>query len=481
MAENTPAILRTPVSQIPALPSTTRKRASYDKDVQRYDLKYREPPTSDNSSTTSSRSPILTPSTSGHASPEVPAPVICGATQLDENSLKTSPPTLASTPSTSAHPRLAASPPDEEDIYTPADSLLRQTQALLHAELEILMQALHLRLDTPLVHTSPVLAASYVSAFEDLAANTMFSGMGERILLNVGYRWARNEWSTENPRFLERRQFAGSLETHLLIEAAKNTRRFSRGWNFHEEFDKGSTVTEVRNPMYREGEGELTRDSLIGDVEKWRRSVGGETKKEEHGASINNDCEIRLDVCDCEICSEGVAQLIQEYWAAVQQAYAAQQELELKLGCTEWAKDLAKGDEEFHELDGSEEADESQELEERTGSAEDEESTSEAKEHEDTLDWLLNLREDETTDSSDKGSQHTPSNRVSSEAQESDHISDWDWNSTDDEQDRQDDHDTEDEIRWAAKIDAEARDLNEGKLKEEIQHEMLAAEAALTA
>lgn len=424
MAENTPAILRTPVSQIPALPSTTRKRATYNKDVQRYDLKYREPPTSDNSSTTSSRSPILTPSTSGHASPEVPAPVTCEATELDENALKTSPPTLASTPFTSAHPRLAASPPDEEDIYMPPDPLLRQTQALLHAELETLMQALHLRLDTPLVHSSPVLAASYVSAFEDLAANTTFSGIGERILLNVGYRRARSGWSTENPRFLKTKQFAGSLETHLLIEAVKNTRRFSRGWNFHEEFDKGSTVTEVRNAMYREGEGELTRDSLIGDVEKWRRTVGVETQEEEHGAPINNDSEIRLDICDCEICSEGVAQLIQEYWVAVQEAYVAQQELELKLDCTERAKNVAKADEEFHELYGSEATDESQELEESTVSAEDEESTSEAKEHEDILDWLLSIREDETTDSSNRGSQHPPSNRASSKAQESDHIKD---------------------------------------------------------
>jgi hypothetical protein len=183
-------------------PASTRKPDSYNRSVRRFDLKYREPSTPDTSSTTSTRSPILTPATSGNASPEMQKEVTRDPNQLKIDTLKNLPAVLAvsrSTPEPTTRtsklalfnrralntstftPSSAISTPgqlgDSDDTYTPPYPLLQRTQALLHAELETLMQALHLPLQT-----APHLSTSYVQAFERLAADTPYEGMGEKNL-----------------------------------------------------------------------------------------------------------------------------------------------------------------------------------------------------------------------------------------------------------------------------------------------------------
>lgn len=342
MTDYSPTASRTSVSKIPMRSASTRKHATYDRSGRRYDLKYRGPFTPDASSTTSTRSPTLTPSTSGNASPDAPAKIIRDRNQLKTNISKTFPagpavsrstlqPTTPDAPTTSTSklakfPRRALTtstltPPsvvrtpehlkDSDDIYTPPDPLLHQTQALLHAELETLMQALHLRL-----HTAPHLSTSYVQAFEDLAADTLFSGMGSRILAAIEYRRAGKSE--------EKKHFAGTLETHLLREAAKNTRRYNRGFHFFEQHDTKSTVTEVRRLQISEDE-RLTTSSLT-DESEWLAELECEYV---HGLAA-------LKKCTCDTCASDIEQLIAEYWAAVQRGYAAVQEAEMMMRGQDW-------------------------------------------------------------------------------------------------------------------------------------------------
>ncbi|KAF3045010.1 hypothetical protein E8E12_003293 [Didymella heteroderae] len=179
MANNTPTSSRIQLTKIPTRTLSTRKHTSYNRSVRRYDFKYRGLSTRDTSLTTSKSSPT---STSGHASPDIPPSVAHKADQPKETRqniltpVRTSParspllhaqhnkPIISKAVLTS---KLGA---DTDEIYTSPDVLLRQTQALLHAELETLMQALYLRISA--VHASPAVAAKYVDAFERLAADT---------------------------------------------------------------------------------------------------------------------------------------------------------------------------------------------------------------------------------------------------------------------------------------------------------------------
>lgn len=319
MADTTPTIIRTSVSKIPMRSASTRKPASYNKSVRRYDLKYRGPSTPGTSSTTSARWPTLTLSTPGNASPDVQKKAIRDIHQLKSNTLKTCPPGPAASrstpqPTTSDAPatrtfKLAESyrralpastftPPPEvhtpervtnaDDTYTPPDPLLQRTQSRLHAELEILMQSLHLRLQT-----APDLSSSYVQAFERLAADTLYEGMGERMCADMEQR--------RPGAGAKRKQSAGTLEKHLLREAARNTRRYRRGLNFFAEHDAKSTMTEVRRLQSSEDEG-LTTSSLTDEEEEWLR--GAECEYERGLASIQYNCQT---------CTSDMAQLIAEY------------------------------------------------------------------------------------------------------------------------------------------------------------------------
>jgi hypothetical protein len=235
------------------------------------------------------------------------------------------------------------------------------------------MQALYLRL-----RTAPHLSMSYVQAFETLAADTLYEGMGERLCADIQHRQAREGGKRE--------QFATTLEIHLLREAARNTRRYTRGVNFFEEHDTKSTVTEVRSCLrLHQSDGELTTSSLTDEEEQWLEDV--QYKYVEGLAAIK---------CNCQTCMDGMEQLIAEYWAAVQRGYVAVQEAESGMG--------------------------SQDLPEQEGR------------------WFVN------------GARYLQ-----------DLLSDYtsDWASTDSEQDEQDEQDaemkhaiTEDETRWAARVNA---------------------------
>ncbi|KAF3051301.1 hypothetical protein E8E11_002352 [Didymella keratinophila] len=165
-----------------------------------------------------------------------------------------------------------------DDIYTPPDPLLQHTQALLHAELEALMQALYLRLQT-----APHLSKSYVQAFEELAADTLYEGMGEKIHADVEDRRAK-----EGDK---RQRHVGTLKKYLLREAARNSRRYNRGLNFFEH-DTKSTFTEVRSRWrLLEAEQELTTSSLTDEDE------GLGDMEEEYEVGLAN-----LTKCNCQTC-----------------------------------------------------------------------------------------------------------------------------------------------------------------------------------
>lgn len=173
------------------------------------------------------------------------------------------------------------------------------------------MQALHLRL-----YTAPHLSTSYVQAFEDLAADTLYSGMGSRILAAIEYRRAGKSE--------DRKRFVGTLESHLLREAAKNTRRCNRGFHFFEQHDAKSTVTEVRRLQISEDE-RLTTSSLT-DESEWLAELEREYV---HGL-------VALNKCTCDTYASDMEQLIAEYWAAVQRGYAAVQEAEMRMRGQDW-------------------------------------------------------------------------------------------------------------------------------------------------
>lgn len=314
MADYSPTASRASVSKIPMCSASTRKHANYDRIERRYDLKYRGRSTPDTSSTTSTQSLTLTPSTFDNASPEVPAKIPdAPATSTSKSKLAKFPrralTTSALTPSLVV--RVLEQLEDGEDMYTPPDPLLHQTQALLHAELEILMQALHLRF-----HTGPHLSAPYVQAFEDLAADTLYSGMSSQILAAIDYQRAGKSEETKH--------FADTLESHLLREAAKNTRRYNRGIHFFDQHDTESTVTEVRR-QHIEGDARLTSSSLTGESE-WLAELETEYV---HGLAA-------LNKCTCDVCASDMEQLVGEYWVAAQGGYAAFQEAEVRMRGQDW-------------------------------------------------------------------------------------------------------------------------------------------------
>jgi hypothetical protein len=418
MADTIPTTSRTLVSKIPMRSASTRKPASYNKNVRRYDLKYRGPSTPDTSSTTSPRTPTLAPTTSDNASPDMQKEATRDLNQLKANTSRTSPtgpaapqstpqpfnsdaPTAltsklarfkrrALTTSTFTPPSAVNTPgplENSDDTYSPPDPLLHRTQALLHAELETLMQALYLRL-----RTAPHLSMSYVQAFETLAADTLYEGMGERLCADIQHRQAREGDKRE--------QFTTTLENHLLREAAKNIRRYKRGLNFFEEHDTKSTVTEVRSCLrLHQSDGELTTSSLTDEEEQWLEDV--QYKYVEGLAAIK---------CNCQTCMDGMEQLIAEYWAAVQRGYVTVQRGYVT---------VQRG---YVAVQEAESGMGSRDLPEQEGR------------------WFVNG----ARDLQDLLSDYTS-----------------DWASTDSEQDEQDEQDaemkhaiTEDETRWAARVNA---------------------------
>lgn len=264
MADATPTTSKTSVSRIPIRSASTCKSASYNKSIRLCDLKYRGPPTSDTSSSASTRSPTLTPPTSDTASSNSPNTIARNLNGLKTYHLGTStsgPAVSQPTPqptnshASAAHipqpaqlnPRPSIPPPfpqipvvetpkrpkTSHDTYTPPSPLLQQTHSLLHTHLETLMQALYLR-----IQTAPHLSPSLVQAFEELAADTLYSGMGERIHAHALHRRVGQGD--------KRSDFVAGLEAYLRREAARNERRYYRGMNFREECGGQSEGTEER-------------------------------------------------------------------------------------------------------------------------------------------------------------------------------------------------------------------------------------------
>lgn len=191
------------------------------------------------------------------------------------------------------------------------------------------MQALYSRL-----RTSPHLADRYITAFETLVAGTVYAGMGERIHDDVLYRVTSSTGDTSNSEHGEKRGFAQSLAMHLHIETA----RCSHGY---------PGAGDGRAQIVIEGRG-LTpstwREALVSSIPtpgigEWpgsgyMRARETATAAETHSQKTDGRF---LRRCECARCTEELAALTTECWAAVQRGYVATQELEAALDDAEWS------------------------------------------------------------------------------------------------------------------------------------------------